>query len=50
MERSVFCPEPEHCDASLRPESSAPCNLQPCVWWVTEPWQQVTITANHLTQ
>ncbi|XP_053530456.1 A disintegrin and metalloproteinase with thrombospondin motifs 12 isoform X2 [Ictalurus punctatus] len=40
MERSVFCPEPEHCDASLRPESSAPCNLQPCVWWVTEPWQQ----------
>ncbi|KAK3539221.1 hypothetical protein QTP86_030738, partial [Hemibagrus guttatus] len=40
MERSVFCPEPERCDASLRPESSTPCNLQPCVWWSTEPWQQ----------
>ncbi|XP_027023678.2 A disintegrin and metalloproteinase with thrombospondin motifs 7 isoform X2 [Tachysurus fulvidraco] len=40
MERSVFCPEPGRCDASLRPESSAPCNLQPCVSWATEPWQQ----------
>ncbi|XP_058230683.1 A disintegrin and metalloproteinase with thrombospondin motifs 12 isoform X2 [Hemibagrus wyckioides] len=40
MERSVFCPEPERCDVSLRPESSAPCNLQPCVWWSPEPWQQ----------
>ncbi|XP_060763669.1 A disintegrin and metalloproteinase with thrombospondin motifs 7 [Neoarius graeffei] len=40
MERSVFCPEPERCNASLRPESSAPCNLEPCVSWVTEPWQQ----------
>ncbi|KAI5101712.1 A disintegrin and metalloproteinase with thrombospondin motifs 12, partial [Silurus meridionalis] len=40
MERWVFCPEPERCDTSLRPESSAPCNLQPCVLWATEPWQQ----------
>ncbi|XP_076854874.1 A disintegrin and metalloproteinase with thrombospondin motifs 12-like isoform X2 [Brachyhypopomus gauderio] len=39
-ERLVYCPEHQHCNASLRPNSTAPCRPQPCVTWVADPWQE----------
>uniref|UniRef100_A0A8C3N6J6 Uncharacterized protein n=1 Tax=Geospiza parvula TaxID=87175 RepID=A0A8C3N6J6_GEOPR len=38
--RLVTCPEPGRCEESLRPNSTRPCNSQPCTTWVVGSWGQ----------
>ncbi|NWH61339.1 ATS7 metalloproteinase, partial [Geococcyx californianus] len=42
QERLVTCPEPGHCEETLRPNSTQPCNTHPCTTWVVGSWGECT--------
>ncbi|NWS74286.1 ATS7 metalloproteinase, partial [Crotophaga sulcirostris] len=42
QERLVTCPEPGHCEETLRPNATRPCNMHPCTTWVVGSWGECT--------
>uniref|UniRef100_A0A8C7E3K1 ADAM metallopeptidase with thrombospondin type 1 motif 7 n=1 Tax=Naja naja TaxID=35670 RepID=A0A8C7E3K1_NAJNA len=44
QERLVTCPGMGRCDPALRPNSTRPCNAQPCTKWRVGSWGQCTAT------
>uniref|UniRef100_A0A8C0UET8 ADAM metallopeptidase with thrombospondin type 1 motif 7 n=1 Tax=Cyanistes caeruleus TaxID=156563 RepID=A0A8C0UET8_CYACU len=38
--RLVTCPEPGRCEETSRPNSTRPCNSQPCTTWLVGSWGQ----------
>ena len=41
-QRSVECSDKDFsCDTRTKPQTTAPCNLEPCPQWTSGPWREV---------
>uniref|UniRef100_A0A4W5KX10 PLAC domain-containing protein n=1 Tax=Hucho hucho TaxID=62062 RepID=A0A4W5KX10_9TELE len=43
-ERLVYCPEPQRCNATQRPNDTETCNLQPCSYWDPQDWEKCSVS------